>query len=131
MANQRQAINSYDLDGVISIGITPRPEDVIITGRSFEESEETYKFLQARGIYNAVFFNPLKFKDKTRKSSGEHKATTLQRLVESGVIISKHFEDDIIQKEEIEKHTTIPVILLQHNLTEKENIRHSIGEDVL
>ena len=124
MVNQRQAINSYDLDGVVSIGITPRPEDIIITGRSYEEAPETYAYLQARGIDNAVFFNPLPFDLKTRELSGRHKARVLNELLECGVYIEKHFDDDEVQVAEIQRLVNIPVVQLVHNLSEKENVRH-------
>ena len=44
-------INAFDIDGVIHLGdgicgIRPGPGDVIITGRSFEEEEETLVRLQ-------------------------------------------------------------------------------------
>lgn len=121
MANQRQTINSYDIDGVITIGITPRPEDIIITGRSFEEAPETLEYLHSRGIYNQVFFNPEEYGKKTRESSGRHKANILAQFYGT---VEKHFEDDEIQKAEIEKLLDIPVVLIQHNLTNKENERH-------
>ena len=124
MVNQRQAINTYDIDGVISIGITPRPEDIIITGRSYQEASETYKMLHERGIFNVVYFQPLKYEDTSRQSSGIWKGKVLKELLENGIIIEKHFEDDEIQKEEIEKLVDIPVVLLRHNLTNKEKEHH-------
>lgn len=121
MVNQRQTINSYDIDGVITVGITPRPEDIIITGRSYEEAKETLEYLHSRGIYNQVFFNPVRYNEKSRESSGEHKARILKAL--EGMV-GKHFEDDIIQKQKIEEVVDIPVVLLEHNLTNKENEKH-------
>lgn len=115
------SVNSYDIDGVITIGLTPRPEDIIITGRSYEEAPETLKYLYERGIYNQVFFNPKRFEEKTRESSGKHKANILKVMYPE---IDKHFEDDPIQKAEIEKEVDIPVVLVKHNLTNKENERH-------
>lgn len=114
-------VNSYDIDGVITVGITPRPEDIIITGRSYEEAKETLEYLHSRGIYNQVFFNPIEYSKKTRESSGEHKARILEAL--KGMV-GKHFEDDIIQKQKIEEIVDTPVILLEHNLTNKENEKH-------
>jgi hypothetical protein len=121
----QSGINSYDLDGVISIGITPRPEDIIITGRSFEEATETYKYLHSRGIYNPVFFQPVLFDDKTREKSGVHKGKLLKQLLQNGVNVEKHFEDDEIQKTAIEKYVDLPVVHLVHGLTEEENVRHT------
>lgn len=117
-------INSYDIDGVISIGITPRPEDIIITGRSYEEAPETYRMLHERGIYNVVYFHPRGYEKTSRESSGQWKGAMIKTLIENGVLIDKHFEDDEIQAKEIEKVVNIPVVLLKHNLTNKEKERH-------
>lgn len=125
-------MNSYDLDGVVymgkelGLGLRPEPEDVIITGRSFEEAADTYKWLHSHGIFNAVFFNPRKFEDKTRESSGYHKANTLNLLWNSGCATQFHFEDDPIQADVIKLRCIGPVqvILLQHDLVEKENVRY-------
>lgn len=121
MDDKRQTVNSYDIDGVITIGVTPRPEDIIITGRSYEEAPETLEYLHSRGIYNQVFFNPERFENKSRESSGKHKARILKVL---RPIIDKHFEDDEVQKAEIEKVVDVPIVLISHNLTNKENERH-------
>ena len=123
-------INSYDIDGVIymgseHLGVTPGENDVIITGRSFEEAPETSQMLSERKIRNKVYYNPQTFGNKTRESSGLHKATILTNLISEGVIIGIHFEDDPIQAEIIQKNvSTIQVVLLIHNLVEKENVRH-------
>jgi len=117
-------INGFDIDGVISIGIYPGPNDVIITGRSFEESKETLAMLRGRGINNKVYFNPLKYDQKTRTSSGEHKASVINGLANSGITIEKFFEDDEIQKAKIEQNTEVAVIHVVHDLTNKENERH-------
>lgn len=118
-------VNSFDIDGVIYMGdaftgVFPGPDDVIITGRSFEESDVTTNMLTNRGIYNKVYMNPLKFDSKTRKSSGQHKARTLFYLEEIGYSFGIHFEDDPIQAEEIRKIMPhINIVMLEHNLTEK------------
>lgn len=117
--------NSFDIDGVLTIGIFPGPNDIIITGRSFEESSETLEMLKNKGIVNDVYYNPLLYDEKTRVSSGKHKATTLNRLKDQGLEIGNHFEDDEIQKEIIERECPwINVIHVVHNLTNKENCRH-------
>lgn len=124
-------INSFDLDGVVTIGIYPGPNDVLITGRSFEEARETYTMLRQRGINNPVFFNPRPFDKKDRKSSGTHKGQTIRQLIQNGVQIHTHFEDDEIQKAEIERVlntssiTGVTVVHVVHDLTEKENVRHA------
>lgn len=122
-------INTYDCDGVIAIspelgGIYPGPADHIITGRSFEEELETRAMLHRRGIFNTVHYNPLKFDDKTRYTSGLHKAKTISKLKEAGYIIGFHIEDDEIQAQVIrEAHPDVHVIMIVHNLTDKENVR--------
>ncbi|NNK82869.1 MAG: hypothetical protein HKO92_07085 [Flavobacteriaceae bacterium] len=123
-------INSFDIDGVIYMGkydgLYPNKNDIIITGRSFEEEEETIRMLKRKGINNKVYFNPLPFDKKTRKSSGEHKAKVLSSLIEDGMDIGIHFEDDYIQGCVIEKSVPqINVVLVNHNLVEKENVRHN------
>jgi hypothetical protein len=124
-------INGFDCDGVITVGVYPGPNDVIITGRSYEEQPETQKLLDQKGIKNRVYFNPLKFDEKTRASSGQHKAKTLIRLRQEGIVVENFFEDDPIQKSEIEKASSwVNVIHLDHSLTEKENIRRNGENDV-
>ena len=122
-------INTFDIDGVIFMdeydGVYPGPNDIIITGRSFEEFEETSAMLKSKGINNMVFMNPLPFDEKTRESSGEHKASTIAKLQQSGYKIGIHFEDDPIQAAVIKKNVPdVNVVLLQHDLVEKENVRH-------
>lgn len=113
-------MNSFDIDGVITVGLFPGPNDVIITGRSYEEEPETLRMLHAKGIFNKVFFNPLPFNAKTRKTSGLHKAGIIQELN-----IAIHFEDDPIQWEIIERDCpNVKVVRVVHDLTEKENVRH-------
>lgn len=123
-------VNTYDLDGVVYMGsgrngLRPDHGDFIITGRSFEEEQETYQFLNSRGITeNVVYFNPLRFEEKTRESSGQHKADTINTLLAMGYEVGIHFEDDPIQAEIIQSQTPVTVVLLVHDLVEKENVRH-------
>ena len=125
-----KTINTFDIDGVITVGLYPGPDDVLITGRSFEEAQETYAMLRSKGIKNAVFFNKLPFSKKDRKSSGTHKGYTIKELIQSGVNIAVHFEDDEVQKAEIERVLDIygikgvTVVHIVHSLTEKENVRN-------
>lgn len=128
-------MKTFDIDGVICmgnwIGVRPSPGDVIITGRSFEEAEETGEFLYSNGITNQVYYNPVKFEDKTRESSGEHKAVIIRRLIKEGFDIQCHFEDDEVQAQVIEHKTGLPVVLLKHNLVNKENVRRdSDGNEI-
>jgi len=122
-------ISTFDIDGVIWLppplrGIMPEENDIIITGRSHEESEETYEYLNSRGIFNEVYFNPLTFNEKSRQSSGVHKSRVLKTLLSSGFDIGCHFEDDPVQAQIIrEMVPEINVIEIRHNLVELENIR--------
>ena len=122
-------MNSFDIDGVIYInkeviGVYPGPNDIIVTGRSFEEREATIKMLKSRGINNKVFFNPEVYEKKSRASSGVHKANVLNKLKDQGYNIIAHFEDDPIQIEQIKKKAPwIKVIHLDHEYTNKENVR--------
>jgi hypothetical protein len=119
-------MNGFDFDGVISIGIYPGPEDIIITGRSFDEALYVNTILKARGIFNAVYFNPItREKRKTgtpssRKNSGQHKATVIRMLKENGVLLDKFFEDDEIQIEEIKKvHPKLKIVHIVSDLVVK------------
>jgi len=120
-------INGFDCDGVISIpggGVYPGPNDIIITGRSIEEKSETEQYLKNRGIENRVYFNPLKFKDKTRESSGGHKANVIITLKMYDIKVVNFFEDDEIQAAVIRDQCPwVNVIILLHNLIEKGNVR--------
>jgi hypothetical protein len=122
-------INTFDIDGVIYLGeyngIYPGAGDVIITGRSYEETDETLAMLDRKGIRNTVFFNPLRFDQKTRESSGRHKARVILSLRELGLEHGVHFEDDEVQIAEIKK--LIPEVRIVHvvsDIVTKENVRH-------
>ena len=114
-------VNTFDIDGVIYFGeehygVRPCDMDIIVTGRSFEQREETEKMLESRGIYNRVMYNPLKRSDPaySREASGKHKAETIQELEERhDYKIGMHFEDDPIQIAEIKKlHPNLNIIHL-------------------
>lgn len=118
-------VNGFDCDGVITVGIYPGPDDFIITGRSYEEEPETLDMLHKKGIYNKIAFNPIPFNQKTRQSSGEHKALKIKILKARGIEIVNFFEDDEIQKAVIERECPwVNVVHVVHDLTEKENVRH-------
>jgi|TARA_Y100000033_G_C2743983_1_gene110027 hypothetical protein len=129
MRNIPGMINSFDIDGVIYMGkyegVFPGPHDIIITGRSKEEEPETSAMLLSKGISNKVYMNPTPFDNKTREDSGRHKGQTLFYLEQIGMRFGIHFEDDPVQAEIISKMMPhINVVLLQHELVEKENVRH-------
>ena len=125
-------INTFDIDGVIyGPGIYPGPDDIIITGRSYEEEPETMRMLHARGIRNQVFFNTLEYEDKTRESSGLHKARTIDWLNRSGYKVVNHIEDDEIQIEAIKayfRNNMLPgcpvIVHVVSDIVPKENFRH-------
>jgi hypothetical protein len=122
------AIQIFDIDGVIFMtkdiqGIRPYPEDIIITGRSYEEEQETLEMLSHKGITNKVYFNTIPYDEKTRESSGIHKGKTLQMLLAEGKNIVCIYEDDEIQIEQIKKYVDIPIVHIKHNLKDKENNR--------
>jgi hypothetical protein len=122
--------NSFDIDGVIFMGeydgIYPGKNDVIITGRSEEEIAETEMMLWSKNIKNDLYLNKIPFNMKTRESSGWHKGNTINMLRDNGIAdIQCHFEDDPIQAEEIRKLCPqVNVIMVVHDLVEKENVRH-------
>lgn len=123
----------FDCDGVLSIPvigysrIQPRVDDVIITGRSYEESEETLKYLRSNGIFNIVYFNPIKFKNKSRHSSGVHKANIIKKLKRIGLVDVEYFwEDDSIQIDVIKSECPeINIINIRHDLVEEGNVRRN------
>jgi nicotinic acid phosphoribosyltransferase len=123
-------IRTFDIDGVVWInkdvkGLRPDPDDIIITGRSYEEREETEAMLAKRGIKNKVMFNDLPFEEKTRETAGEHKANCIKALFSAGYQVTAHFEDDEVQAAVIMRECPdVPVIMIVHNLTEKENKRN-------
>lgn len=119
-------INSYDIDGVIYMGetlngVSPSKDDIIITGRSaIEERDVTEKMLLSKGFTNKLFMNPIPQNQKTRETSGKHKARTLFYLEQLGYRFGIHYEDDEIQATEIKKLMPhINIVMLNHNLTEK------------
>jgi hypothetical protein len=127
-------INTFDIDGVINMGefdgVYPGSNDVIITGRSFEEQPETEKMLARKGIKNKVYYNPIKFDDKTRETSGVHKAMIIKLLTSEGRDVCVHFEDDPIQSAVIKALVpSVHVVLLQHDLVNKENVRHDTYDE--
>ena len=120
-------IYGYDFDGVISIGVNPRSQcDVIITGRCVDEKDYVYKILEERGIENTVYFNPMTLAErgnhtlKARRYSGNHKAKAIAKLKESGVNITRFFEDDPVQMKCIAKeHSELDIVHINSNLVEK------------
>lgn len=119
-------LNTFDFDGVIYLnpditGVHPGPHDLIVTGRSFEEGEKVKGRLAARGITNLVFLNPLPWAERSRETSGAHKARVLRLLLEAGFAVGAHFEDDEVQAEVIARHVPeVHLVMLVHKLTTKD-----------
>lgn len=98
-------VNIYDFDGCVSIGVTPRENDIIITGRCIDEYKEVYNYLESINILGKVlvYFNPILLKDRgnhtveARIYSGKHKANIINQLISNGVEIDYYFEDDELQ----------------------------------
>ena len=81
--------------------------------------------LNAKGIKNRVFFNPIPFDKKTRFTSGMHKGKIILQLLKEGYEHGIHFEDDEIQIRAIK--AIVPNVRIVHvvsDLVTKENVRH-------
>lgn len=129
-------INSYDIDGVINmgdgfVGLLPRLNDIIITGRSdIDERKYTERYLRGIGIMNHIVMNPVRFHEKTRENAGEHKARTINKFWDMGLQIGLHFEDDPVQADIIERECPrVKVVRIVHDLVEKENVWHGNTND--
>ena len=98
-------MNVFDFDGVVSTGnYSPQSNDVIVTGRCFDECEVVYSYLQENNLSGvAVFFNPISISfrgDHTigaRTISGLHKTDVIDKLRKNGCFIDKIYEDDPLQ----------------------------------
>ena len=88
----------YDFDDVITSGITPVRDSVIITGRSFEEAPEVNYYLKEKGIFNPVYYSPHRVGDTLPKNSAKWKVRMLKLLK-----VDTFYEDDIEQIEIIEE----------------------------
>ncbi len=113
-----------DFDGCVyfskdSIGLRPGPNDIIVTGRSFEEKEKTEAWCKKFGIANRIIYSQVPEHLKTREISGYHKAITLRELSKT-YKIERFYEDDPIQWEILESMVPeIPIVHLVHSLTRK------------
>jgi hypothetical protein len=120
-------IFAYDFDGVVSIGISPRfSDDIIITGRCQEEAPYVFEQLAKMGITTNVYFNQMTLAERgnhtvqARTYSGLHKARTITKLKDEGIIIDRFFEDDPVQKAIIEEHHPgLDIVHIVSNLVEK------------
>lgn len=101
-------INSYDFDGTLTTGLFSPVVgvDIVLTGRTFNESEYVHTRLEEMGIGKiAVFFNYLHIdirgdhSESARRKSALHKVDVLTKLSANHSVT--HFEDDPIQIEVI------------------------------
>jgi len=114
-------INTFDFDGVIYMGtsltgVRPCEDDIIITGRPYEEAKFVFDVLAERDINNYVFFNPVPRSDTlySRKTSGHHKAKVLLMLRKQ-YNVGVHFEDDRVQSKVIlEQIPDLQIIHIDH-----------------
>ena len=96
-------MKGFDIDGVLIKGIAsliPNTDDILITGRSFETAPETYSLLQKKGIFNAIYFNPVKFENVTIENSALWKV----KVIDSSSI-TKFYDDDARQIDLINKYS--------------------------
>lgn len=102
-------IRIFDFDGVLTNDkfiIKPTINDVVVTGRSFEESSQVYRHIFDKfGFLPCIFFSPI-LKDirenfRQELHSGAHKHNIIRQLIDSGVTITDIYEDDIKQAEYI------------------------------
>lgn len=94
-------INSYDFDGVVTVGLFPRSgRDIIVTGRGVDEEKEVSAFLKTHDVSpRALHLCPVtKSNGRTRWISGLHKADVLfVNYISRGWRIGTHFDDDALQ----------------------------------
>lgn len=80
------SVTAYDFDGVVYAGdgkegpMRPSEGDFIVTGRSWEEAQETNQWLHSHGIYVPVYYRPGSYDDLTVKSSRQWKAHVLAQI---------------------------------------------------
>lgn len=110
-------MNAYDFDGVITKGVRISADDIIITGRSFEEASIVYDYLKKENLpLVAVYFNPMNVitretdTEKSQIHSGMHKVNVLNSLRKNNVKISFFYEDNEIQASLIEIYTKVTVV---------------------
>lgn len=77
-------MTGYDIDGVLTAGYFPRPGDVVISGRTFAEYDETAK--RAAQICPVFIRGAGQFGDD--EAAGRFKATMIRQLG-----VTKFYED--------------------------------------
>jgi hypothetical protein len=81
-------LTGYDIDGVLTAGFTPTGDDVVISGRTFSEYDETAK--AAAQICPVYIRGAGKYGD--REHAGTFKALMIQHLG-----VERFYEDDPLQ----------------------------------
>ena len=95
-------LSVLDFDGIITNGCSPMIGDIVITGRSFEESNYVFDYLNWVGFVPPVYFNPIPVSVRgtdTHESqviSGSHKSNWICNISKYTNIINI-FEDNITQ----------------------------------
>lgn len=107
--------NSFDFDGVITVGLIPRAIDIVVTGRAIDEKEAVFSFLRDFNIVpREIHFCPItKANGRTRWISGIHKANVLFDYMLHGAKIGTHFDDDALQIQAINQHLGYLIALLR------------------
>jgi len=102
-----------DFDGILyhpdgpRISVKEKGIGAIITGRSWQEADETYMYLRDHGICVPVLFAPWPFDEKSRIDSAHHKIFTMRQLG-----VTEFFEDDYVQA--IEIITKLPKVTVHY-----------------
>ena len=116
-------IKSYDFDGVIYspsyLELMIRPtsnDDVIITGRTYEEAYLVLPWLKNKDIYCNVFFNPISLSENNRELSALHKVNIINKLLKNQFKLIGHYEDDPFQYDILKQKLPddFPIILVDH-----------------
>lgn len=76
---------AYDYDGVISGGIKPEKDALIITGRSFEELDRISEEIKKS---HPIYFNPITISEKNLKREIKWKSAMIRKLG-----IEEYYED--------------------------------------
>lgn len=110
-------INSFDYDGTLTTGAFAPVvgQDIILTGRCYNEAAQVFAGLSKLGIENIpIFFNPMHysirgdFTEEARLKSATHKVKVLSELAKHHDVT--HWDDDPVQIEYIRKH--VPTVKL-------------------
>lgn len=112
-----------DFDGVVSEGIWPEGNKVIVTGRCLDEWEVIWNYLITNNKRCPVYFNQMPLARRgnhtleSRTYSAWHKADIINRLSRSGFNIKSIYEDDPLQIEimnqQLSREMAIKIIFIK------------------